>query len=435
MDFITLGCSKNLVDTEKLMRRFEEAGYSCVHDPETPEGEVAVVNTCGFIEAAKQESINTILELAQAKDDGRIGKLMVMGCLSQRYRDELAAEIPQVDNFYGKFDYGKLIEDLGPARNDWTVHKCGQGRTLTTPPHYAYLKIAEGCDMGCAYCAIPMMTGRYKSRPMEEILQEARELAARGVRELQVIAQDITYYGVDTCGCRTIAELVDRLADIEGIRWIRLHYAYPNQFPEDLLDVMARRPNVCKYLDIALQHISDKMLSRMRRQTTKAETLALIEKIRSRVPGIAIRTTLMVGFPGETDEDFEELVQFVYQTDFDRMGAFAYSEEEGTYSQLHYEDDVPPEVKEARLNRLMALQQSVCIGLGEDLIGTRVEVVVDRVEGPYYVCRSQYSSPEVDPEILVELECGEMEIGSFYDVVITGVEDYDLYARPAEYTD
>lgn len=432
IDFITMGCSKNLVDSEKLMRKFADEGYDCVHDPKRPQGEIAVINTCGFIESAKEESINTILEFVERKKRGRLQKLYVMGCLSQRYRKELEKEIPEVDKFYGKFDYNQLLSDLGPLRNniavDSSIVSQRSSRVQTTPKHYAYIKIAEGCDRHCAYCAIPLITGKHHSRPMEDVLAEVRDLVAQGVKEFQVIEQELTYYGVDIYGRTKIAELISQMADIEGVEWIRLHYAYPNQFPLELLDVMREKPNVCKYLDIALQHISDHMLQLMHRHVTKEETIALIHTIRERVPGINIRTTLMVGFPGETDEDFEELMDFVREERFERMGAFAYSEEEGTYSAEHYADDVPAEVKQERLDRLMALQEEISADVEAAKVGTTMKVIVDRREGDYYVARSEFCSPEVDPEVLIPANERRLIVGNFYDVLITGSDDYDLFA-------
>lgn len=432
IDFITMGCSKNLVDSEKLMRKFADEGYDCVHDPKRPQGEIAVINTCGFIESAKEESINTILEFVERKKRGRLQKLYVMGCLSQRYRDELEKEIPEVDKFYGKFDYNQLLSDLGPIRSniavDSSIASQRSSRLQTTPKHYAYIKIAEGCDRHCAYCAIPLITGKHHSRPMEDVLAEVRDLVAQGVKEFQVIEQELTYYGVDIYGKTKIAELISQMADIGGVEWIRLHYAYPNQFPLELLDVMREKPNVCKYLDIALQHISDHMLQLMHRHVTKEETIALIHTIRERVPGINIRTTLMVGFPGETDEDFEELMDFVREERFERMGAFAYSEEEGTYSAEHYADDVPAEVKQERLDRLMALQEEISADVEAAKVGTTMKVIVDRREGDYYVARSEFCSPEVDPEVLIPANERRLIVGNFYDVLITGSDDYDLFA-------
>ena len=424
IDIITMGCSKNLVDSETLMAKFEQAGYHCTHDAKRIEGEIAVVNTCGFIEDAKQESIDTILELVQAKEEGRISKLFVMGCLSQRYKDELEKEIPQVDKYYGKFNYKQLLTDLGKPETT----TCTGERHITTPSHYAYVKISEGCDRRCAYCAIPSITGKHVSRPKEEILEEVREMVARGVKEFQIIAQELTYYGVDIDGKRHIADLISDIADIKGVKWIRLHYAYPNQFPIELLDVIREKPNVCKYLDIALQHISDHMLTRMHRHVSKAETIQLIEKIRQQVPGIHLRTTLMVGFPGETDEDFNELVDFVKWARFERMGAFAYSEEEGTYSAEHYDDDVPAEEKQRRLDKLMAVQQRVSAEVEAAKVGSVLKTIIDRKEGEYYIGRSEFCSPEVDPEILVKAT-RRLRVGSFYNVHITDSDDFDLYGE------
>lgn len=420
-----MGCSKNLVDSERLMSQFERLGYHCVHDPKRPNGEIAIINTCGFIEDAKQESIDTILEFAQAKDEGRLNRLYVMGCLSQRYQKELEEEIPQVDKWYGKFNYGQLLKELGEQQ---TEVFCDTRRHLTTPHHYAYLKISEGCDRHCAYCAIPIITGRHVSRPKEEILAEVRSLVSQGVKEFQVIAQELTYYGVDIDGRRHIADLVSDMADIRGVKWIRLHYAYPHQFPLELLDVMREKPNVCRYLDIALQHISDHILSRMQRHVTRDDTISLIKEIRRRVPGIHLRTTLMVGFPGETDEDFEELMDFTRWARFERMGAFAYSEEDGTYSALHYRDDVPPEVKQQRLDRLMALQQDISAEIEAAKVGSTMPVIIDRKEGEYYVGRSEFCSPEVDPEVLISAT-RTLRVGSFYPVKIVSSDEFDLYGE------
>ena len=435
IDFITMGCSKNLVDSEQLMRQFKNQGYRCVHDAKRPQGEIAVINTCGFIESAKEESINTILEFVEAKNEGRLSRLYVMGCLSQRYQQELEESIPEVDKFYGKFNYKQLLSDIGPARRDdvssetfgESREKVSTGRVITTPRHYAYIKIAEGCDRHCAYCAIPLITGRHVSRPIDDILREVEALVAEGVKEFQIIEQELTYYGVDLYGKPQIAELVSRMADIKGVKWIRLHYAYPNQFPLELLDVMAAKPNVCKYLDIALQHISDNMLDRMRRHVTKQETLDLIKTIRERVPGITLRTTLLVGFPGETDDDFNELVDFVRETRFERMGAFVYSEEEGTYSARHYEDDVPEEVKQRRLDKLMAVQQEISADIESAKVGQTLKVIIDRKEGNYYVGRTEACSPEVDPEVLIPAENRRLRTGCFYDVKITDSDEFDLY--------
>ena len=420
-----MGCSKNLVDTEMLMRQFEMNGYRCVHDSPNPNGEIVVVNTCGFIGDAKEESINTILELVQAKQQGRIRKLFVMGCLAQRYRQQLEKEIPEVDKYYGKFDYRQLISDLGKAE----VGDCRWERSLTTPRHYAYVKISEGCDRHCAYCAIPMITGKHISRPLEEIIDEVKALVDKGVCEFQVIAQELTYYGLDIDGQRHIAELVKRMAEVKGVKWIRLHYAYPNQFPEDLLDVIRSHDNVCKYMDVALQHVSDRMLERMRRNTSKEETYQFIRKLREAVPGIALRTTMMVGFPGETEEDFQQLLEFVKWARFERLGAFAYSEEEDTYSAKHYKDDVPMEVKNDRLSRLMAVQQQISAEIEAQAVGKTMKVIIDRKEGDYYVGRTQYSSPEVDPEVLIPVGERRLRTGCFYQVLITDAEEFDLYGQ------
>lgn len=419
-----MGCSKNLVDSELLMKQFEANGYHCVHDSKRPQGEIAVINTCGFIEDAKQESIDTILEFVQRKLEGRLKKLYVMGCLSQRYQKELEKEIPEVDKFYGKFNYKQLLGELGKA----DVPSCDGHRHLTTPRHYAYVKIAEGCDRHCAYCAIPIITGKHVSRPKAEILQEVRDMVAEGVKEFQIIAQELTYYGIDLDGKHHITDLISDMADIPGVKWIRLHYAYPNQFPMDLLDVMREKENVCSYLDIALQHISDHMLTRMRRHVSKQETIELIKQLRERVPGIHIRTTLMVGFPGETDEDFAELMEFVRWARFERMGAFAYSEEEGTYSANHYEDDVPQEVKQKRLDQLMALQQDISAEIEAEKVGLEMTVIVDRKEGDYYIARSEFCSPEVDPEVLIKAD-KRLRVGQFYQVRITSSDEFDLYAE------
>lgn len=425
VDIVTLGCSKNLVDSEKLLRQLEACGYKVTHDSPSPKGEIAVINTCGFIGDAKEESINTILEFCEAKAQGKIRKLYVMGCLSERYLSELAQEIPQVDRYYGKFDWGKLVEDLGHEYHD----ELALERKLTTPSHYAYLKISEGCDRRCAYCAIPIITGRHVSRPIEEIEAEVRYLFGQGVKEFQVIAQELTYYGVDLYKKQCLPELIDRLATIPGVEWIRLHYAYPAAFPEELLDVMARHDNVCRYLDIALQHISDPVLRRMQRHVTKQQTYDLIRMMRERVPGIHLRTTMMVGFPGETDEDFKELIEFVKFAKFDRLGAFAYSEEEGTYSAEHYDDDVPEEVKQSRLDKLMAVQQRISAELTAQKVGQTFKVIIDRIEGDYYIGRTEFDSPEVDPEVLIPLTDGKLHIGEFYQVKVTDSDDFDLYGH------
>ena len=415
----------------------EANGYHCTHDSDDPQGEIVVVNTCGFIADAKEESINTILEFAQAKTEGRIEKLYVMGCLSERYLADLEKEIPEVDGWYGKFNYRNLLKDLEEENPGDSPHVLRKLRTqgtvpmihrhITTPPHYTYIKISEGCDRHCAYCAIPLITGRHRSRPIEEILDEVRYLVSKGTKEFNVIAQELTYYGVDIDGKQYIAELIEQMADIPGVAWIRLHYAYPTHFPWDLLRVMREKSNVCKYLDIALQHISDNVLSRMQRHVTKAETYELVERLRREVPGIHIRTTLMVGFPGETEEDFEELKAFVKWARFERMGAFAYSEEEGTYSEQHYDDDVPEEVKQRRLDQLMRIQQHISEELEAEKVGKTLKVIIDRREGDYYVGRTEFCSPEVDPEVLIPVAEKELTVGTFYDVRITDSEEFDLY--------
>ena len=434
IDVISMGCSKNLIDSERLLRRLEAKGYTVTHNAEDVEGEYVVVNTCGFIADAKEESINLLLSLAELKDSGKIGKIVAMGCLTQRYRDVLDKEIPEIDIVYGKFDWKNFIDSLedrsgAPAPREWE-------RTLTTPPHSCYIKISEGCDRFCAFCAIPLITGRHISRPMEEILEETRRLAAGGVREFNVIAQDLSSYGTDLYGEHRLAALIDAMAEVEGVEWIRLHYAYPADFPMDILDVMARRPNVCKYLDIALQHSSDKMLKAMRRHISAAETERLLDEIRRRVPGIRIRTTLMVGFPGEEEEDFDNLMDFVRNRRFDRMGAFAYSEEEDTYAARHYTDNVPEEVKQRRLDTLMALQQDISAELSEELVGKRLRLLVDEREGDYALCRSEWDSPEVD--LTFHVRCGAQP-GEFIEATVTRAEEFDLFAETGpiqdDYTD
>ncbi|HIX75527.1 MAG TPA: 30S ribosomal protein S12 methylthiotransferase RimO [Candidatus Parabacteroides intestinipullorum] len=422
VDIVTLGCSKNLVDSEQLMRQFAANGYKVEHDPHKINGEIVVVNTCGFIGDAQEESINMILELGEQKRQGRIGKLFVMGCLSERFLGELERELPEVDRFYGKFNWKELISDLGKAYHQ----DLANDRVLTTPRHYAYLKIGEGCDRTCSYCSIPIITGHYQSRPMEEIEREVRLLVDKGVKELQVIAQDLTFYGWDLYRRFALPELVERISDIPGVEWIRLHYAYPTRFPFDLLRVMRERENVCKYLDIALQHISDHMLEKMRRHITKEETYALIQRMREEVPGIHLRTTLMVGHPGETDEDFAELLDFVKRARFERMGAFAYSHEVGTYAYKHYEDDVPEEVKQERLDALMRAQEKISAEINAAKVGQELKVIVDREEEDFYVGRTQFDSPEVDPEMLISKE-RPLELGQFYQVRVTDAQAFDLY--------
>lgn len=430
VDIITMGCSKNLVDSEQLLNQFQEHGFEVYHNADTTHGDIAVINTCGFIADAKEESINMILELCELKEEDKLREVYVMGCLSERYLNELRQEIPQVDKFYGKFNWKQLLADLSSSQCDEATLS---ERVITTPRHYAYLKISEGCNRKCAYCAIPLITGPHKSRPMEHILREVRELVGKGVKEFQVIAQELTYYGVDLYHRQCLPELIERMAEIPGVEWIRLHYAYPTHFPLDLLRVMREHSNVCNYIDIALQHISDHMLSRMQRHITKQETLDLIATMRREVPGICIRTTLMTGFPGETDQDFDELMEFVREVRFDRMGAFAYSEEEGTYAADHYADDVPEDVKHDRLDRLMALQESIAAELSEAQVGRVERVIIDRREGDYYIGRTEHDSPEVDCEVLIPADSARpLEIGHFYQARITDCEEFDLYAELAE---
>ena len=422
IDIITMGCSKNLVDSEHLMRQLEECGYEVTHDSEEPCGEIAVINTCGFIGDAKQESINMILEFCQRKDEGDLRKLFVMGCLSERYLDDLREEISQVDKFYGKFNWTELVSDLKHEYDE----KIANERVLTTPGHYAYLKISEGCNRRCAYCAIPIITGPHKSRPMEEILDEVRYLVAKGVKEFQIIAQELTFYGVDLYKKQSIAELVEKISDIEGVEWIRLHYAYPANFPYELLRVMRERKNVCKYLDIALQHVSTKVLKKMLRNVTKEDTYALVERMRNEVPGICLRTTMMVGFPGEGEKEFEELIEFVKWAKFDRLGAFAYCEEDGTYAAVNYRDSVSNKKKQERLDRLMAVQQRISSRLNDEKVGKTFKTVIDRVEGDYYVGRTEFDSPDVDTEVLVNVNEGKLEVGQFYNVHINDATEFDL---------
>lgn len=425
VDIITLGCSKNLVDSERLMRQFKANGYNVFHDAERVSGEIVVINTCGFIGDAKEESIDMILNFVEAKKQRKIKKLFVMGCLSERYLQELTGEIPEVDKFYGKFDWQNLITDLEKVYDE----KLSLHRVLTTPTHYAYVKIGEGCNRMCSYCAIPIITGRYVSRPVESLVDEVKLLVDQGVKEFQLIAQDLTYYGYDLYKEFRLAELVSRISDIKGVEWIRLHYAYPALFPFDLLPVMAERPNVCKYLDIALQHISDAMLQKMRRRVTKQETLDLIARIRKEVPGIHLRTTLMVGHPGETEQDFEELKSFVRDVRFERMGAFTYSEEEGTYAAKHYKDDISEEVKQSRLDELMSIQEEIAFETNRDKIGKTFRVVVDREDADYYVGRTQFDSPEVDPEVLIE-KTTPLMVGRFYDIKISDAQSFELIGIP-----
>ena len=433
IDIITLGCSKNLVDAERLMRQLELAGYRCVHDSPQPKGEIAIINTCGFIGDAKEESIEMILQFADRKNRGKLSKLYVMGCLSQRYAKELPAEISEVDGWFGKFDFFGIVEEVGRL-GDKAIRRLGADyeRTLTTPSHYAYLKIAEGCNRYCSYCAIPLITGKFTSRAIEDILEEVKWLVGKGVKELNVIAQDLSSYGLDLYGEHRLAELLDKMAQVEGVEWIRIHYTYPTDFPYDILPVMAKHSNICKYMDIALQHCSDNMLKLMRRRITREEQDALIARIREEVPGICLRTTLLVGHPGETEEDFSELCEWVKKMKFDRLGAFAYSEEEGTYAAKHYTDDIPQDEKDRRVDTIMAIQQTISSELLSQMVGTQQRVVIDREEADYYIGRTQYDSPEVDCEVLIEKEGneakGKLKIGEFYTVNIIKSEDFDLYA-------
>ncbi|MCH5230480.1 MAG: 30S ribosomal protein S12 methylthiotransferase RimO [Muribaculaceae bacterium] len=429
IDIISLGCSKNLVESERLIRQLESRGYKVNFEPKAPNGELVVVNTCGFISDAKEESVNTILDLCKKKKEGKIGKVAVMGCLSQRYLDILKDEIPEVDLWYGKFDWPRLINDLPDISKKRETPRLWE-RRLTTPPHSAYLKISEGCNRFCAFCAIPGITGRHTSRPMEEIEEEVRQLVGQGAKEFNVIAQDLSAYGTDLYGRQALAELIGRISDIEGVEWIRLHYAYPAGFPMDLLDVMASRENVCKYLDIALQHIADPVLENMRRHISRDETLCLLEEIRKRVPGIKIRTTLMTGFPGEGDEEFEQLMDFVRTQRFDRMGAFTYCEEEDTFAAAHHPDVIPQDVKQKRLDRLMAMQQEIAQSLNEEMIGKTEKVLIDRIEGKTAYGRTQYDSPEVDPEVIINNIPENLQTGDFINVKITEAYPFELIGVP-----
>lgn len=424
IDVISLGCSKNLVDSERLLKQLELSGFQAFHNSDNVDGDIVIINTCGFIGDAKEESINTILTYAEAKNEGRIKELYVMGCLSERYRDDLLAEIPEIDRIYGKFDWVNIVSAI-IKRNPATMP---YDRVITTPSHYTYLKIAEGCNRFCAFCAIPLITGRYKSRPIEEILEEVRMLVGKGVKEFNVIAQDLSSYGLDIYKRLALPELIDRMAEIDGVKWIRLHYAYPSEFPYEILDVMARHSNVCNYLDIALQHINNDVLKNMRRHITKEETLALIRTIREKVPGIHIRTTLMVGFPEETDEAFNELKEFVRETKFERMGAFAYCEEDDTYAAKNFSDSIPQEVKESRLEEIMTIQEDVALESNQSKIGKTMTVVIDREEPDYFVGRTEFDSPEVDPEVLIDKD-DRLTVGNFYDVEITDALPFELMAK------
>ncbi len=424
IDVISLGCSKNLVDSERLLRQLRDCGFEAHHNSDNVKGDIVVVNTCGFIGDAKEESVNTILEYAEAKNDGRIKELFVMGCLSERYRKDLQTEIPEIDRLYGKFDWVNLISEV-VKKNPATLP---YERVITTPRHYAYLKISEGCNRFCSFCAIPLITGRHKSRSIEEILKEVEYLVKQGVKEFNVIAQDLSSYGLDLYGKLMLPELIDRMAQMEGVEWIRLHYAYPAQFPHEILDVMAKHPNVCKYLDIALQHINDRVLENMRRHINKEQTLQLLEEIRTKVPGIHIRTTLMVGFPGEDEAAFEELKQFIKDARFERMGAFAYCEEEDTFGAKNFEDSIPQEVKEARLSEIMELQETISLEINEAKVGQTMKVIIDREEPDYYIGRTEFDSPEVDPEVLVSKE-KTLQIGQFYNVEIQEAMPFELIGR------
>jgi ribosomal protein S12 methylthiotransferase len=424
IDVVTLGCSKNLVDSEMLLKQLLANGYTVKHDSDKPEGEIVVINTCGFINDAKEESINTILGFAEAKKKRKLNKLFVMGCLSERYMKELQDEIPEVDKFYGKFNWKNLISDLGKSFR----YDTGYERVLTTPSHYAYLKISEGCNRSCSYCSIPIMTGKHVSRPMEDIVGEAQYLASKGVKEFQIIAQDLSYYGIDRYKEMKLPELIERLSDVNGIEWIRLHYAYPAKFPYDVLRVIRERDNICKYLDIALQHISDNMLAKMRRHISKAETIDLIDRIRGEVPGIHLRTTFLVGHPDETEQDFEELLNFVSDTRFERMGAFPYSDEEGTFAASNYQDNVPESVKQERMDTLMSLQERIAFENNEAKTGKDFRVIVDREDDDFYIGRTEYDSPEVDTEVLINKN-KVLNIGEFYNVRISRAEAFDLYGN------
>jgi len=424
VDVVTLGCSKNLVDSEQLMRQFDALGYQVRHDVENPNGEIVIVNTCGFIGDAKEESINTILQFADLRKQNKIGKLFVMGCLSERYLKELSAEIPEVDKFYGKFNYTDILKEIGQEyRADLRLE-----RTLTTPNHYAYVKISEGCNRTCSYCAIPIITGKHRSRSMEDIENEVKGLVDLGVKEFQLIAQDLSYYGQDRYKTLKLAELTERLADIQGVEWLRLHYAYPAHFPYDLLKVIRERENVCSYLDIALQHISDNMLKQMRRNITKEQTYELIERIRTEVPDIHLRTTLLLGHPGETDQDVEELKEFIKKVRFERLGAFAFSNEEGTFAYKTYEDDISDEIKQKRVDEIMSIQQGISAEINQNKIGKLLKVMIDRVEDEYFVGRTEYDSPEVDPEVLIPISTDGIRKGEFCTVKVVDATDFDLYA-------
>lgn len=427
INVITLGCSKNTVDSEHLMARLAAAGYEVLFDSDRTDAKVVVINTCGFIGDAKQESIDMILRAAAAKQAGKIERLFVVGCLSERYADELRAEIPEVDEYFGARTWDGIVRALGASEDPALATE----RRLTTPKHYAYLKISEGCNWKCGYCAIPLIRGGHVSVPMEELEEEARKLAAQGVRELMVIAQDTTYYGIDLYGRRMLAELLRRLCRIDGIEWIRLHYAYPAGFPDEVIDVMASEAKICKYLDIPFQHISDAQLASMHRRHTKAEAMELIGHLRGAIPDLALRTTLLVGYPGETEADFEELLAFVREVRFERLGVFPYSEEEGTWSAENLRDNVPEEVKQRRAERIMALQNEISLDNNRRRVGRTERVIIDSRQGDWYVGRTQYDSPEVDQEILIPASERRLLRGHFYDVTVTSAADYDLYGEIA----
>ncbi len=425
IDVVTLGCSKNLVDSESLIKQFEAGGFSVAHDAETPDGDIAIINTCGFIGDAKEESIETILNFAEAKKRGDIKKLFVMGCLSERYSKQLKEELPEVDAIYGKFDWKKIVEDLGQSYRADLINE----RSLTTPGHYAYFKISEGCNRSCSYCAIPLITGKHQSKPIEQLLEEAERLAAQGVKELQVIAQDLSFYGLDIYKQMRLGELTQKVADVAGIEWVRLHYAYPAGFPYNVLKVMNAHPNVCNYLDIALQHISDPMLKLMRRNVSKAETYKLIERMRNDVPGIHLRTTMITGHPGETEQDFKEMLEFVKDVRFERLGVFPYSHEEDTHAYRNYKDDIPQEVKQERADAIMEVQEQISWEINQEKVGKEMKIIIDRKEDDYFIGRTEFDSPEVDPEVLIPVEYGELAIGDFYNVEITDAESYDLFGK------
>ncbi len=425
IDVVTLGCSKNLVDSESLIKQFEAGGFTVAHDAEKPVGDIAIINTCGFIGDAKEESIETILNFAEAKKRGNLKKLFVMGCLSERYSKQLKEELPEVDGIYGKFDWKNIIQDLGQTYRADLVNE----RSLTTPGHFAYFKISEGCNRSCSYCAIPLITGKHQSKPIEQLVEEAEKLAQQGVKELQVIAQDLSFYGLDIYKQMRLAELTHKIADVNGIDWVRLHYAYPAGFPYNVLKVMNEHPNVCNYLDIALQHISDPMLQKMRRNVSKSDTYKLIERMRKDVPGIHLRTTMITGHPGETEQDFKEMLDFVKEFRFERLGVFPYSHEEDTHAYRNFQDDIPQEVKQERADAIMEVQEQISWEINQDKIGKDMKVIIDRKEDDYFIGRTEFDSPEVDPEVLIPVEYGELKVGKFYQVKVTDAESYDLFGK------